>query len=234
MGRKPKFNKAVKIQACEDYKLGKGSFRNLAKKYGCNYDVMRRWYYTYEIHGPSAFDVKPHNRTYSKEFKSTVVSEYNSGSYSTIELSAKYNIARQVISIWINNGYNDIENKEYNPKGEVYTMESRKTTYEERLAIVEWVIANNMDYKNAADKNGVKYALVYQWVQKYLKDGAKALKHKKRGPKPKIEIDKSSLSELEKLRLELENEKKLRKEAELTVKILKKKKVFEKKLRSQK
>ncbi|WP_162265495.1 helix-turn-helix domain-containing protein, partial [Abyssisolibacter fermentans] len=86
----------------------------------------------------------------------------------------------------------------------------------------------------AADKYQIKYALVYQWVQKYKKDSVKGLEHKKRGPKTKSIVDENSLSEIEKLKLELEKERKLREHAELTVEILKKKEELEKKLRSRK
>lgn len=35
MGRKPKYNNEIKIQACEDYIAGKGSFYSIAKSIGC-------------------------------------------------------------------------------------------------------------------------------------------------------------------------------------------------------
>lgn len=71
--------------------------------------------------------------------------------------------------------------------------------------------------------NGLNYALVYKWVQKYLKDGPGALIHQKRGPKKNQTIDESSLSEVEKLKLDLEREKELRKRAEFRLELFKKK-----------
>jgi transposase len=130
--------------------------------------------------------------------------------------------------------YNGVENKDYNPKGEVYTMKSRETTFDERLEIVRWVIANDMNYKEAADLYGIRYALVYQWVQKYMQDGDEALKYKKRGTKPRSKIDEDSLDDMEKLKLELERERALRERAEFKLEVLKKKEEFEQKLRSRK
>lgn len=46
-------------------------------------------------------------------------------------------------------------------------MKSRKTTIEERLEIVNYVLSNNNDYSGAADKYTVPYASVYQWIKKY-------------------------------------------------------------------
>jgi len=234
MGRKPKFSKEVKIKACRDYEEGKISIKNISKQIGANEETVRRWYLTYNEHGPSAFETSNKNSTYSQKFKLSVVEEYTLGKYSLADLSAKHNIATGIIRTWVNNWYNGIEIKDYAPKGDVYTMKSRKTTFEERLEIVKWVIDNNMSYKDAADKYGVAYALVYRWTRAYINKGPEALKHKKRGPKPKSEIDESKLTEVEKLKLELEREKALRKRREFELEVLKKKEEFEKKLRYRK
>lgn len=101
-------------------------------------------------------------------------------------------------------------------------MKSRKTTHKERIEIVKWVINNNMNYKEAANLNGIKYALVYQWVQKYISNGPDALRLKKIWPHKKHSIAEESLSEIEKLKLELERERQLRKRVELRLEIHKK------------
>lgn len=113
-------------------------------------------------------------------------------------------------------------------------MKLRKTTFEERLEIVNWIITNDMNYKGAADKYLVSYALVYKWTRAYLKEGEEALITKKRGPKPKSEINESNLTEIEKLKLELDKEKALRKRREFELEVLKKKEEFERVLHSQK
>lgn len=234
MGRKPKHSKEVKIKACLDYDRGKGSFSEIAKELGVVKSTVLKWYYLYQLQGSVAFDNSPRNRSYSKDFKLTVIDEYLSGQSSLIGLHAKYNISSGIISKWVQNYYNGIENKDYDPKGEVYTMKSRKTTFEERLEIVKWVIAHDMNYKAAADKHTIKYALIYQWVHKYLKDGDEGLKYKKRGPQAKSKIDESTLSEVERLKLELEREKALRERAEFRLKLFKKKEEFAQKRRSRK
>jgi len=109
-------------------------------------------------------------------------------------------------------------------------MKSRKTTFEERLEIVKWVIDNDMNYKTAADKYSIPYALVYKWTRAYIDKGQEALEYKKRGPKPKEEINESKLTEAEKLKLELEKERELRKRREFELEVLKKKEEFERQL----
>lgn len=130
---------------------------------------------------------------------------------------------------WTNKYNSGIELRDYKPKGEVYTMKSRKTTFQERVEIVEWVIAHDMNYKEAASKFSINYALVYKWTKAYLKDGEEALKYKKRGPKHKSSVDEAPLTEIERLKLELEKEKALRKRKEFELEVLKKKEEFEKK-----
>ncbi len=139
------------------------------------------------------------------------------------DLAAKYNISYSVLRGWIKKWHNGIEIEDYDPKGDVYTMKSRKTTFEERLEIVKWVIQNNMVYKDAADKYSITYALVYKWTRAYTDQGPEVLKYQKRGPKSKSEIDESNLTEVEKLKLELEKEKALRKRREFELEVLKKK-----------
>ncbi len=234
MGRKSKYSKEVKIKACEDYEKGEGSFKSIAKSIGTNKEVVRRWYLRYREHGTSVFKTSNRNQSYDKEFKLSVIKEYTTGKYSLPDLAAKYNISVTVIRNWVNKWYNGIEIKDYDPKGDVYTMKSRKTTFEERLKIVKWVIENNMSYKDAADKYSVTYALVYKWTKQYIDKGPEALKYSKRGPKAKSEVDESNLSEVEKLKSELEKEKALRKRREFELEVLKKKEELEKELRSQK
>ena len=230
MGRKPKHSKETKIKACKDYEKGIGSIGSIAKSIGATYSNVHHWYETYKEHGDNAFETSNRNSSYSKEFKLSVVNDYSTGKHSISNLAGKYNISPTVIGNWINKWYNGIEIKDYDPKGDVYTMKSRKTTFEERVEIVKWVIENNMSYKNAADKYAVTYALVYKWTKIYLDKGPEALKYQKRGPKSKSEVDEESLTEVEKLKLELEKEKALRKRRELELDVLKKKEEFERNL----
>jgi transposase-like protein len=162
------------------------------------------------------------------------VESYIAGQASTIELGAKHNISPSVVKKWIQKYYNGIEQKNYVPNGEAYTMKSRKTVFQERLEIVQWVIENDMNYRGAADKYGIRYSLVYSWVRKYNENGAEALKNHKRGPKRKTSADKSGMSQTEQLKHELEREKSLRKKAEFKLEVFKKKEEMEKKLLSQK
>ena len=234
MGKRSRFSKEIKIKACKDYENGNGSFISIGEAIGATKTTVRQWYLRYIVHGSSSFEILEDNRSYSKTFKISVIEAYNSGKYSIAELAGKYNLANSLVGRWIDKGYNGIEMKDYDPKGEVYTMKARETTLKERLEIVKWVVENDMSYKNAAAKYSINYALVYKWTKGYMDKGEEALDYKKRGPKLKSQIDESKLTEVEKLKFELEKEKTLRKRREFELEVLKKKEEFEQQLLSQK
>lgn len=127
------YSKEVKIKPCKDYEKGNGSFNDISKMIGTSKSVVHRWYLRYKEHGSSTFKTSNNNRSYSKEFKLPIIEEYSLGKYSMTSLATKYKISEGLIYNWITKWYNDIEIEDYYPKGDVYTMKSRKTTVEERL-----------------------------------------------------------------------------------------------------
>jgi len=234
MSRNGKFSKETKIKACEDYQVGNENFNSISKTLGVRVNTVREWYFAFAHHGSSAFDTSDRNKSYTNLFKTGLVEMYLSGECSMFEIGGKYNLSLSMVRRWIKKYNEGIALKDYDPKGEVYTMKSRKTTHEERLEIVKWVIENNFNYKDAAEKYGVKYAAIYQWVRKYRNGKESSLEYKKRGPKGNRKIDESELDDIGKLKMELERERILRKQAEFRLELLKKKEEFEKKLHSRK
>ena len=200
MGRKAKFSKEVKIIACEKYRNGNGSFKSISEEIGCNKAVFYKWYHDYVNHGESVFNEKPRNNSYTVEFKLEVINEIKKSSI--VAASSKFGISREVVRKWFLSYNNGETIKDYSPCGEVYTMKARKTTFEERIDIVKYVLENNNDYKGAADTYSVPYASVYQWVQKYLKYGEESLRDS-RG-RPKTSELRQGLTELEKKDIEIE------------------------------
>ena len=89
----------------------------------------------------------------------------------------------------------------------------RKTTYEERIEIVSFCIANAHDYNFTANKFNVSYQQVYTWVKKYNKDGHNALVDRCDKNKAFEELSESEkfsaqlkLLEAENRRLKMEND----------------------------
>ena len=73
----------------------------------------------------------------------------------------------------------------------------RKTTLQERIDIVTDHIQSGMSYAETAEKYGVSYQQVYQWVQKYKADGVDGLIDRRGRSKPLEEM-----TEIEKLQAE--------------------------------
>lgn len=226
---KIKFDLETKIKACKEYEKGNKSFVEIGEEINAGDTTVSYWYAKYKEKGPDSLKEKTSKGSFSKEFKMNIIEEYLTGNYTYQQLGHKYDISHSTVSKWVNMWYNGIELKDTKQKREDNSMK----TYKERIEIVKWVLSNNKNYKKAAEKYNLNYALIYKWTQTFLKEGEEGLKYKKRGPKFKTEIDTAKLTDTEKLKLELEKEKELRKRLELELKILKKKEAVEKELYTQ-
>lgn len=177
MGRKPKISVEEKVSICEQYLSRTKSLVRLAKDNGVCIETIRTWIHKYQEYGSNIFQRKTHNKKYTKELKQEVVEAYLRGEGTPGYLSIKYNIhAYSTVRSWIMK-YNNLEElKDYNPKPEVYMSErSRKTTYEERIEIVNYCLEHNKNYKETAEYFDISYTQVYQWVKKHLESGDSGL-----------------------------------------------------------
>lgn len=220
MGRKVKYSQDVKVKACEEYINGIKSAIELSKELRMGKrgsDKILHWSKRYQKYGVAAFEESAHNKSYSTEFKLLVVNEYNHG-MSLNDLTVKYGIpSSETIRRWVLKYNRHEELKDYTPKPEVYDMNARKTTIEERIEIVNWCLEHDKNYKETASIFNCSYTQVYQWVNKYLENGEDGLSDK-RGKRKTDE----ELSDTEKLNREIDKLKRLNKELERENKMLKK------------
>ena len=213
-----------KVQLCEKYLNGEGSYKTIVAEYGGSAETLRRWVAKYLEHGPACFYRSKGNARYSKEFKKHCVEAVLSGLGSVNNIVTKYNISNDsVLRRWIMQYNANIELKNYDPKREVYMAEAkRKTTFIERKEIVEYCIEHNKDYKGTAVLFDISYSQVYSWVQKYEKQGEKGLEDRRGHHKSDEEVD-----ELERLRRENKRLKRQLEESNMLNELLKKVKEFE-------
>ena len=96
----------------------------------------------------------------------------------------------------------------------------RKTTFEERVAIVSYCIEHERDYIGTVKEYGVSYEQIYSWVRKYTRGGTDALidRRGKRKPQPAWE----ELTETERLQAENRLLKAENEELKLANRLLKK------------
>ena len=78
-------------------------------------------------------------------------------------------------------------------------MKGRKTTFDERLEIIEQLIRHDVDYKWAAEHYNVSYSQVYGWYRKYARSGNNPESLRDRRGKAKQE---SEFTELDRLKME--------------------------------
>lgn len=100
--------------------------------------------------------------------------------------------------------------------GYTITTKGRKTTFEERIEIVQYCIIHNCNYAETSKKCGISYQQARNYTVKYESGGVDALKDR-RGKRKAPE----EMSELERLRAEVKLLQAEKKRAEMEVSFLK-------------
>lgn len=199
MPQKGKLAPAEKAQLVEEYLAGKFSLMDFQQEYGIHHQSLRDWIRKYQSEGMEGLLPKAKAKKYTAELKTQVVTEYLAGGCSLQEICRRYRISdRHVVRQWIKK-YTCHEGLKTNGIGrEVYMTSGRKTTFEERVEIVEFCISNGKDYRATIERYNISYQQIYGWVRKYEESGAEGLSDHRGKPK-----DKASMTEIERLRAEL-------------------------------
>lgn len=193
------------LKAWEDglYSLGE-----LSKQFKVDKSSIQEWKYKFAIYGIEGLNESTTWTSYTKELKLAAVCDYLSGEYSLREVTKKYQISnKSVLRKWIKkyNGHRELIDT---GKGRRCSMtKGRKTTWKERIEIVEDALANGKNYHETSEKYQVSYQQVYQWVHKYEDGGLDALKDKRGRNKSKDELTPEEKMKLEMRRIEKENER---------------------------
>lgn len=194
-----KLNREKRISAVREYKDGKGSYKNIAEKYGIGKRTLRDMVAKYESFGDEGLETKKNTKDYSKELKQQAISDYLSGKGSQAEICKKYKIlSRTQLQQWIMvyNGHKEFRDRK-NSGTEIYVTKMRKTTQQERAEIVAFCIEHGKDYPLTISTYGVSYQQIYSWVRKYEINGINVLSDGRGRTKPVEEM-----TETEKLKAE--------------------------------
>lgn len=188
----------AKLLAVKDYISGNGSYSSHASELGVNEAVFRRWVNKYKSFGESAFFRTGHNQSYSAIFKNYVAEAYLKGEGSYRELAITYKVpSENTIRQWVlkYNGHEKL--KASGTGGNAIMTKGRKTTFEERVEIVQYCIAHDHNYAMTSEQFEISYQQARNYTIKYEKQGVEALRDRRGKRKPVAEM-----SELEKLRAE--------------------------------
>ena len=214
MSRKSKVSTEIKVQAVEDYLRGIKSLSEISNEINIYKSAISAWVRKYKTFGKEGLLNKEYNTSYSAQLKTQAVIDYLDGKGSLDDICIKYKIsAIGILQQWIKkyNGHKIF--KSHSTKGDKLMTNGRKTTYEERIEIVSFCIANAHDYNLTSNKFNVSYQQVYTWVKKYNKDGYTALVDRRGKNKSFEELSESEkfsaqlkLLEAENRRLKMEND----------------------------
>ena len=211
MSRKAKYTVEQKVRAAEKYIRGESSAAEIAAEMGMpasGRNLVREWAAVYRENGIAGFHLMDGNRSYTAEEKQQAVEDYLQGKGSLREISRKYHIpSKHTLIQWIKMYNSNRELRDYDPKPEVYVAMRKKTTKEERQKIVEFCLGHGKNYKNTAEKYGVSYSQVYQWVRNYEAHGEAGLEDRRGKHKSDDEVDEVERLRRENLRLKAELEK---------------------------
>lgn len=214
MSRKGKFSALEKQSVVEDYLSGRKNISQICSAMQIHDRSFYSWLQKYQMFGAEGLATAKKNKHYPKTVKLQAVKDYLNGKASQDELCRQYGIlAHSTLHQWIKkyNGYEAF--KSHNSQGDKRMTKGRKTSYEEKIEIVSFCIANDDNYQAAADKFQVSYQQVYTWMKKYRSQGFESLTDLRGKRKAHDEMNESEkmaaqlkLLESENRRLKMEND----------------------------
>ncbi|WP_367295944.1 transposase [Levilactobacillus yonginensis] len=170
------------------------------EQYGIYDTTIRSWRELYKRDGLDGLKERHIWTRYSAETKQQAVEAYLNGEGSLVEISNHFGLrSDKQLRDWIKKFQYNGTNKSLTdpPSRRQVRIMSRKTTFEERIEIVEYVTAGKHSYSQASEHFNVSYQQVRAWVLKSKDGGYTALKDGRGRTKPVEEM-----TEVERLKLE--------------------------------
>ena len=218
MSFKHKFSYEEKVKIVSEYIDGTYGFLEICRRYNINQGSLKNWKRLYETFGWSGLKTGSKTTYYSRETKEAAVKDYLSHELTFQEILKKYQIRSGTqLKKWIKK-YNGCEIlKSSGTGGNLIMTKGRKTTFDERIEIVQYCIAHDHNYAETAKKYQVSYQQARSYTVKYESNGVEALRDN-RGKRKHPD----TMSELEKLRAEVKILRAEKERAEMEVAFLKK------------
>ena len=148
MGRKSATAFETKLLAIEAYERGEGSIRTISERFNINKSNFIRWLTIYRSQGADGLIPSQINKGWNKDIKILAVQDYLSGKGSMNDICQKYKISLEsILRRWIkvyNDSHKDL--KSTGSGGRKPMTKARKTTFDERIEIVKFCMANSKNY----------------------------------------------------------------------------------------
>ena len=218
MSRKAKFSFETKKEIVLRCLKGQTSANHEATLLGINHSRIQEWISLYQSLGETGLITTSKNTVYSTETKINAVLDYLNEKGSYAEICRKYGIRSSCqLRNWIMkyNGHEEL--KASGTGGAPIMTKGRKTTFEERVEIVQYCIKHNHNYAETAENFNISYQQARNYTVKYEEKGVEGLQDRRGKRKSQDEMD-----ELEKLRAEVKILRAEKKRAEMEISFLKK------------
>lgn len=178
MSKRSFYSPEEKYQIISEVMDGRRSVNSIAKKHSLSWEAINDWIRKYNDGGLEELKESKTWKRYDNTLKQEAVLAVINKKMSIFKATMFFQISSiSVLRGWISR-YTSGETLKSTSKGSVpKTMtKGRKTTYQERIEIAQYTIANELNYAQAIEKYDVSYQQVYSWVKKYQQHGEEALK----------------------------------------------------------
>jgi len=193
-----KFTVLEKLNLIEDYQQSGLPRATYERRHGIGKDTLRSWLIRYQRDGLEGLQEAKKNIHYSKELKHTVVFAYLNGEGTFGELADRYGLRNATqAQNWVTK-YNEDKPLTASPSRKRVPTMPKKTTFEERIEIVEYVVKHKHSYAEAAEHFQVSYQQARSWMLKAKNGGYEALVDNRGHHR-----DKSELTDLDKANLRI-------------------------------
>ena len=170
-----------KLQLVKQYLAGSFGLTKASRLGNVDQSTFRSWVSKYRSEGEAAFVHTNRRRQYPIGLKISAARDIIDGKGSYYEICRKYNIrCKDVLHRWV---------KIYNSHGTFQTYsggscmtKSRNTTFEERVEIAKYCLANSKNYGLAAKKFGVSYEQARRWTLRFCAMGEAGLEDRRGRP----------------------------------------------------
>ena len=143
MGRKSKYSAEEKLLILK--KVLRDGTSKVITRYNIGKDTIRRWRLLYKYQGVPGLQPGHHNQSYSRECKHSLVKQSRQSTESMELFAIKHGLRSvEQLSQWIIK-YNESNLKAYTPRKRDSKMNGRKTSFEERLTIIEELIKHDVN-----------------------------------------------------------------------------------------
>ena len=184
-----KISPEEKIQWVEKIIQNKESISSVAAKIGVHPTAVDKWVRINKSIGSETFFRNGWTKRSSAE-KEAAVLEYLAGKGSLRNICDKHKIpdTRQ-LRAWIMkyNGHEKL--KDSGTGGTLIMTKGRKTTFEERVEIVQYCIKHNHNYAETAEKFSISYQQARNYTVKYEEKGVEGLQDRRGKRKSQDEMD---------------------------------------------